>query len=354
MSLVFETTINLTQDTHNSPPPLVEQLSIIHEARDGELVQYYINTSTKAEGDKNTYGVGIPVYNEYNQIDHYDYIEYTDAYWAPEASRITKQSIDRLGTKAFPNIGAIAFYKLAYRNISRILAPVNYISERSQAPTLTYNISQDARSITVTLADPIDPYTGKPSVEYAAFRVILAIGEHSVERVTYEKTITISNLPVTGDYLLYAIGYINEGEICSHNTVEQTVHLIGPYASWPIITPGNHANTTYTIARELEAVNLIGSNNSVSSVDISPSEYTLNIAASEWGSNHKVTKEVNGIYASSSVIILPLLASSQDNIDNNIALQAANIMECEHGNNTITLYAVNVPSSAIRVRICVS
>ena len=354
MSLVFETTINLTQDTHNSPPPLVEQLSIIHEARDGELVQYYINSSTKAEGDKNTYGVGIPVYNEYNQIDHYDYIEYTDAYWAPEASRITKQAIDRLGTKAFPNIGAIAFYKLAYRNISRILAPVNYISDRSPAPTITYTISQDARSITVTLADPIDPYTGKPSVEYAAFRIILAINERSVERVTYEKTITISNLPVTGDYLLYAIGYINEGEICSHNTVEQIVHLVGQYSSWPVVTPSNSANTTHTMTRGLNSVNLMSSNNSINSVGTSPSEYAIEIAASEWNSSHKVTKEIDGIRASSNIIILPLLASSQANIDNNIALQTANIMECEHGDNTITLYAVNVPNSAIRVRICVS
>ena len=234
MSLIIDKIINLTNSTYNTSPKAVDQLSIIHEAANGELVQYYINKQTHAEGDKNTFATSIGIKDEDGQIDHYEYVEYDTIKWSSAASRITRQAIDSLGLKAFPNIGSIAFYKLAYRNISVILAPVNNRENRSPAPKFTYVISEDNKSITITLYDPTDAYT----IKYMAYRVNFVYGPHTLEYITYEKTVTITNFPVTGRYVLYCSGYVSDGEGSSEISAEALVDLVGLYDEWPSITPG--------------------------------------------------------------------------------------------------------------------
>lgn len=234
MSLIIDKIINLTNSTYNTSPKAVDQLSIIHEAANGELVQYYINKQTHAEGDKNTFATSTGIKDEDGQIDHYEYVEYDTIKWSSAASRITRQAIDSLGLKAFPNIGSIAFYKLAYRNISVILAPVNNRENRSPAPKFTYVISEDNKSITITLYDPTDAYT----IKYMAYRVNFVYGPHTLEYITYEKTVTITNFPVTGRYVLYCSGYVSDGEGSSEISAEALVDLIGLYDEWPSITPG--------------------------------------------------------------------------------------------------------------------
>jgi hypothetical protein len=248
MPLVFEQTINLTEDTHNTPPLLVDQLSIMHEARDGELVQYYIDRTNRTEGDKNTYAIGIYTDGDGATPAHYEYIEYPDAQWNSAASRITRQAIDRLGLKAFPNIGSIAFYKIAYRNLSVILAPVNYANDRTQAPKFTYAISSDSKSITITFTEEENS-----SIKYMAYRVSFAYGPHTLEYITYEKTITITNFPVSGDYILYCSGYVSDGEGSSEISKEEEVSLIGLYEEWPSITPG--AGDKYLIGLDFDEYN---------------------------------------------------------------------------------------------------
>lgn len=65
MALTFDKTINLTAYDKNPSPKFVRQLSIIHEATDGELVQYYVLPSSMTEEDKNTHAIGI--YDEENK-----------------------------------------------------------------------------------------------------------------------------------------------------------------------------------------------------------------------------------------------------------------------------------------------
>lgn len=237
MALTFEQQINLTEYADNPAPKIVRQLSIIHEARDGELVQYYIDANG-IEGDKNTHAIGIAVLNEYGQIDHYDYTDYTEVEWNEPAARITRQRIDRLSIKAFPGVGAIAAYKLAYRSVSQIVAPVNYAIERQAAPKLTASISADHRSITFTLTDPTQRDASGNLITYICYRIVMVLDYHQLEYITYEKQITVTDLPVSGTYTCYAIGYINEGEICSYNSNSVDANLVGIYNTWPEVSPG--------------------------------------------------------------------------------------------------------------------
>lgn len=229
MALTFEQQINLTEYVNNPAPKIVQQLSIIHEARDGELVQYYIDANG-AEGDKSTHAIGVAVLNEYGQVDHYDYTDYTEVEWNEPAARITRQRIDRLSVKAFPGVGAIAFYKLAYHNISRIIVPVNYRTTKYEAPTLKAVINAD-NTVTFTFIPP-------KNITYQCYRVILSMGIRQLEYVSYETTLTIPQVLCTGTYDIYCIGYVNDGEITSFESNIITLSLIGIYSEWPKVSPG--------------------------------------------------------------------------------------------------------------------
>lgn len=226
MSLTIEKTIDLTTYEENTEPRVVAQLSIIHEAQDGEIVQYYIHPDSYNEGDKASNAIGV--YNDTTKV--YDYINYDELKWGVPKRRITSQRIDNLVVKAFPNIGAIAAYKLAYRNISRVIAPVNYRKTKYQAPTFTYAVNSD-NTITFTITPP-------EKVTYNAYRIIMALDEKQIEHVTYDTTYTAPQAICSGTYLIYIIGYVNEGEITSYESDAVEVTLKGQYETWPNITPG--------------------------------------------------------------------------------------------------------------------
>ena len=226
MALTFDKTIDLTTYEHNPAPKVVKQLSIIHESADGELVQYYIDPNNKTEGDKATFAIGV--YDKDTQT--YSYHDYDEVIWNKPKKRITSQKIDRLVLKAFPNVGAIASYKLAYRNISRIIVPVNHRATKYEAPTLKAVINAD-NTVTFTFTPP-------KNITYQCYRVILSMGIRQLEYVSYETTLTIPQVLCTGTYDIYCIGYVNEGEITSFESNIITLSLTGIYSEWPNVSPG--------------------------------------------------------------------------------------------------------------------
>lgn len=348
MALTFEQQINLTEYADNPAPKIVQQLSIIHEARDGELVQYYIDANG-SEGDKNTHAIGVAVLNEYGQIDHYDYTDYTEVEWNAPTARITRQRIDRLSVKAFPGVGAIAAYKLAYRSISQIVAPVNYAPERQAAPKLTASVSTDQKSITFTLADPTQRDASGNLITYVCYRIVMVLDYHQLEYITYEKQITVTDLPVSGTYICYAIGYINEGEVCSYNSESLIANLIGIYSAWPEVSPGYRLS--YTLSRYLQNVRLTASTGSHTDASIDAIDLTLTLVAGNWDGNNQQTISSSSIQASSIVDILPILVSSQSDVTNNELLKNSAIYESSHTNGEITFFAGTVPTNDVQVRV---
>ena len=82
----------------------------------------------------------------------------------------------------------------------------------------------------------------------------------------------------------------------------------------------------------------------------------VTLAAADWNAtSHLITVPVTGVLPQdgSNQEIMPLLATSPANIANNAALKAANIQDAGQSSGTITLYAENVPTVDLQIRIIV-
>ena len=91
------------------------------------------------------------------------------------------------------------------------------------------------------------------------------------------------------------------------------------------------------------------------SVSGSGYEHDITIPTSSWNSStHMATLSVPGVTTTSHQDILPLVVgSSGKNVSNNLKLQAANIMDAGQANDSITLYAANIPTSTLYIRVLV-
>ena len=215
MALVIEKEIDLTNNEHNTVPWYVRQLQIINEARDGELVQYYVDPYYEIPKDKSS--CGTAVYDE--DENRWLYFPYEDLDWGWPRSRISTNRVERLRVKAFPGIGAIAALKLAYRNISRIIAPVNRYGEKHPAPTL--DLSYDAGgNLCYTILEP-------EKEEYRAYRIVMRQDEISYDRIVYELAGTIRPPEEDGTFECWCIGYLDEGQIQSETSNIVTLHVSG-------------------------------------------------------------------------------------------------------------------------------
>lgn len=82
------------------------------------------------------------------------------------------------------------------------------------------------------------------------------------------------------------------------------------------------------------------------------SPVTVALPAASWNSEtHLITVSVLGVTAASTNRIFGLPATSAANIQNNKALQAANLMDYSQSLGSITLYAENVPSVDLQIRV---
>lgn len=206
MALTIENTIDLTASANNPAPKVVSQLSIIHESSDGELVQYYIQPLNQTQGDKNTYAIGV--YDKESRS--YSYHDYPEVEWSAPGQRICGNRIERLGVKAFPAVGAIAFYKLMHRKITRIVAPVNRKSKKQTEPVLEAAVNADG-TVTFTITPPDKP-------EYACYRIVMQNGIYIEEYITYDLVFTAPAPHITGEYRCYAVGYGDEGQLLSRDS----------------------------------------------------------------------------------------------------------------------------------------
>lgn len=82
--------------------------------------------------------------------------------------------------------------------------------------------------------------------------------------------------------------------------------------------------------------------------------HTVALDASDWDTTtNTITVDVTGVTATSNQEILPLPATSAANIANNKALQACNLMDYGQSAGQITLYAENIPSVDLMIRVIV-
>ena len=224
MALTIEKEIDLTASAANPDPKVVKALSIIHEATDGELVQYYIDAEDDTLADKNTHAIGV--YDE--QTREYSYHDYEEVVWESPKQRICGNRVERFGVKAFPNIGAIAFYKLAFRNVSRIVAPVNKKQKKIGIPVLSARINQD-NTVTFTITPPLND-DGKEFLR--CYRIVMRCEEFSEDHITYDLEVTVGQPQVSGIYECYVYGYPTEGQERSKDSNVLFLELTGKAESY--------------------------------------------------------------------------------------------------------------------------
>lgn len=81
-------------------------------------------------------------------------------------------------------------------------------------------------------------------------------------------------------------------------------------------------------------------------------ETIVEILATDWDSStHLVTVTVQGVTTTSTQEIAPLIANDSTNITNNEVLANAQLYDAGQGTNYITLYAVNIPTEKVKVRV---
>lgn len=90
------------------------------------------------------------------------------------------------------------------------------------------------------------------------------------------------------------------------------------------------------------------------SVSSSGYEQTISIPSTAWNSStHKATLSVSGVTATTHQEILPMVVVNNTDVVNNLKLQTANIMDAGQSAGSITLYAANVPSETLNIRVLI-
>lgn len=198
--LVFEKIINLTTYDKNVSPFLVHNLCMVNEPNN-ELVQYYIDDDGLAE-DK-----AANIKN-----NNYDTVR-----WGNKGKRLTFRNVSRIGVKAFPGVGAVAYFKDKYRGTCNIIAPVNYEGREYMTPPIL-QATDNGDTLTFKIIPP-------PDIVYFCYRIVLDNDGFAYEYITYDLELTVDKPDVKGTYHIYCTGYINEGEYTSadSNIIDLTI-----------------------------------------------------------------------------------------------------------------------------------
>lgn len=161
--------------------PTGAQPFMSHE-RDSVIYNYYIDNEIAM--DKRTFA----------DFGHYDNVTFDN-----QARHLTTRAVSKIGIKNFPGIGGIGFYKDAYSDESRIVAPIHVQVDKKEAPILIKVEELDGK-LHIVISPPTN-------IKYTCYRVIVRQIPFAFEYITY-KTDYLVDLPtVKGDYTVYCIGY---------------------------------------------------------------------------------------------------------------------------------------------------
>lgn len=191
--IIISKKINLTEDPNNISPLYVNKLFMGNEP-DNELVQYYIVPTASMQEDKQS----KVVLSDYDKLS-----------WGNKRRRLTARKISNLGIKTFPTYGAIGFFTYKYGERSMILCPVNNNHTKFIAPTISMKNTGTQLEFTITCPD---------TITYYCYRIIIRQGDFAIEYITYDLKLTVPIPDVKGNYEIFCIGYINEGEAISFNS----------------------------------------------------------------------------------------------------------------------------------------
>lgn len=175
-----------------------------------------INTGTQPfmshEEDSTIYNYFI---SEEKALDRSAFAEngyYDDITFDNEERHLTTKAVSKIGVKNFPGIGGIGFFKDAYTEDSRIVAPIHSTQQRYEAPILEKAEIVDNK-LHIVITPPTD-------LKYTCYRVIARQQYFAFEYITYKNDYCVDIPTVKGDYTVYCIGYDEDNGTVSEDSNE--------------------------------------------------------------------------------------------------------------------------------------
>ena len=172
---------------------------------DGNLYHYYV-TDEKTSRER----YASPEYADYDSLS-----------WSEPADVcMTPREVQHIGVKNFPQIGSIGFYRLAYLDRSRVMVPLHVKKDKQEQPVLEAAADESTKTIVFTITPPAN-------VSYDCYRIEMVRGPMVISHIAYEHMITVPYPEAKGEYQCFAIGYLQEGQICSKDSNAVTLTLPG-------------------------------------------------------------------------------------------------------------------------------
>lgn len=152
-------------------------------------------------------------------LGNYENITFDD-----EKRSITTKAVTKIGVKNFPGIGGMGFYKDAYQDECRIIAPIHIKRDNMDAPVLIKAEIENGLFHIV-----INPPEDLP---YTCYRVIAKQGHFAFEYITYKLDYFVDIPTVKGEYIVYCIGYDEANGVVSEYSNELTLTVTTGTDDW--------------------------------------------------------------------------------------------------------------------------
>lgn len=151
------------------------------------------------------------------------FADYDSLSWSnPPEVCMTPREVRHIGVKSFPQLGAIGFYRLRYRDLSRVVVPLHPDKEKNLAPVLSLALGADRKILSYTITAP-----DEKEVDYDCYRIELECNGRTESHVVYELSGELEVPEQKGTFLCHAIGYLQEGQICSKDSNVISLDLPG-------------------------------------------------------------------------------------------------------------------------------
>lgn len=150
--------------------------------------------------------------------------QYDDVQFENEDRSLTTKAVSKIGIKNFPGIGGLGFYKDAYSDDSRIVAPIHAERRLYAAPRLVSATLVD-KQVHIVITPPA-------SLKYLCYRIVFRQGFFALEHITYKPDCLVDVPSFKGDYRVYVIGYDEDNGTVSEESNELTLTIVDGANSW--------------------------------------------------------------------------------------------------------------------------
>lgn len=150
--------------------------------------------------------------------------QYDDVQFENENRSLTTKAVSKIGIKNFPGIGGLGFYKDAYSDDSRIVAPIHAERRLQSAPLLALAERVDNK-VHIVITPPT-------TLKYQCYRIIFRQGYFALEHITYKPDCLVDVPTFNGEYRVYCIGYDEDNGTVSEDSNDLFISITDGAEVW--------------------------------------------------------------------------------------------------------------------------